>query len=131
MSLQEVIERSEIGFPEDLNLEQAETLLGYIAQNLPADISYHGSYHGNFSRGSYSKSKDGSFSIGGMISKIMGDSLAFDSFESKVSDRDYTKISAIRFIKIPGYELGEYRPEAVELWDDVRKTVVQWFMFRK
>ena len=123
MSIEEAIERGTIKFPFAISLEKTEQLLQYVAKNLPADIHYKASYHGQFS---HEECQDGSVSLSGTINHLEPSS-SFDSFESILSQQDYTMISGIRFIMIPGYDLDEYRQEAVELWDQVRTEVEKYF----
>ncbi len=121
MALETVLERSTIALPKPLNLKQAEDLLSYLAKNLPGRIKYKAHYYRDIEPGD-SPLQDESI---GMIATIASDNPLLDtgSFESIVCADDPTKIAAIRFSPIPGYDLSEHRPEVVQLWDDVRKLI--------
>ena len=122
MSLEDLFERSTIALPNPLDLKEAEGLLSYIAKNLPGRIAYTASYYRHsMSDGSV---QDGSVKLGGMV--IKESTFAVDSFESIHDRNDTTKIAAIKFSPIPGYELSEHRPENIQLWDDVREMIEKY-----
>ena len=127
MTLDDILEKSTIQFPEPLSLQEAQDLLQYIAENLPADIHYLASYHSVFRTKDHKATKeDGTVDITGDIKRLDKD-LAFDSFRMHPSDQDCTRMSALCFERIQGYELREYRPEVIRLWDDVRATIQKYF----
>ena len=129
MTIDEVLERSTILLPMPLSLERTEKLLVYIAEQLPANISYKlSSHHSIYPEEEKASKQLGTVSITGSI-KSLKDVLASDSFNCTHSekDRNTSRISLIKFSIIPGYELDEYRKEVTRLWDDVRKLVSEYF----
>ncbi|HIH17311.1 MAG TPA: hypothetical protein HA282_00080 [Nanoarchaeota archaeon] len=121
-NLDDLFERSTIALPRQLGLKEAEDLLSYLAMNLPGRISYTANYIRNsMPDGS---TQDGGVKLGGMI--VNDSTFAVDSFESIHDGIDTTKIAAIRFSPIPGYELSEHRPENIQLWDDVRALIEKY-----
>ena len=51
---------------------------------------------------------------------------AFDCFSSQTCEWDYTRISALRFTLVPGWDENEYRPEIRQLWADVRRIAQEY-----
>jgi hypothetical protein len=124
MTLEEVMERITIEFPEHIPLNQMIELLDYICDTMPAGVSYQVHYFAQ-KQGKEKRSR-GSGSIAGQIRH--NEKLAsFDCFETVQSDKDYTLVGGMRFAMIPDYELSEYRPEAIQLWDDIRERVDYYF----
>ena len=130
-SVDEVLTRTKIPFREPLSLEQTEQLMDYIARNLPANVNYHAGYFKKiypWSDGRIS-SDLGTVDLEGMI-RSKRELMGFDSFRSE-HGRNTSQIVAIQFITIPEYELYEYRPEVVRLWNDVGAMVSKFFDERK
>lgn len=123
------MQRLTIEFPGGLTLEQTKDLLGYVAKSMPANISYRDSRHGAF----FHDPETGALREEQGTVKICADIRAtnnpgtFDTCESINSERDSRFISGLRFFTIPGYEIQDYRPEAVKLWDNVREIVDDYF----
>jgi len=129
MTVDEVLEKSIIHLPMPLSLERTEKLLVYIAEQLPANLSYElSSHHSIYHEEGKSSKQLGTVSITGSI-KSLKDILASDSFQCTPSenDEDISRISQIKFSVVPGYELDEYRKEVTRLWDDVRQLVSEYF----
>ncbi len=126
---EDLTKRLTIEFPGVLTLEQTRDLFGYIARTMPANISYKDSRHGAF----FHDPKTGILSEEQGTVKISADIRAtntpgaFDTCESVNYDRDSKFIAGIRFFVIPDYEIEDYRPEAVRLWDNVRELVEDYF----
>jgi len=124
MTLENVFERSTIALPRPLSLDTAENLLSYLAKNLPARINY------TASRIMYAmpdgSKQEGTASIGGMIART--EPFAVDQFESIPYREDTSKIEAIRFPPIPGYDLSEHDAGTVQLWDDVRGLITKAYL---
>ncbi len=127
MTIDEVIEETTINFKHDLNLDETESLFLFIAEKLPANISYHTGYFRDYR---YEEdgvtTSNGTVEISGMISRIR-EPYSFDSFTGVHSEMDTSKFSSFHFSRIPGYEISEYRPVVRQLWDDVREIVEDYF----
>ena len=132
MSIDEIVEKTTIELPMPLSLKGAEKLLYYLAEELPANVSYHISHHKSIYRpfresGRKILKQDGTVEINANINNLEKP-FAFDGFQFTSSGmEDTSKLSVIRFNLVPGWELPEYRPEVRELWDQVREKVRQYF----
>jgi len=130
MSIEEIIALSTIGLPRDLTLKEAEKLFIYIAKKLPGDVRYNASYFKSLIHSREPENEgllidDGTAQIVGTISRSK-EPYAFDSFSTTHSEKDTSKLSAISFQRVPGWELPEYH-RVRPLWDDVRDIVTQYF----
>jgi len=126
-SLDDMLEKSTIRFPEPLTINETRKLLGYIAKTLPANINYHTSQHFSiYAENKRVADEPGTPSVTGTI-RSLKETFAADSFSSKPSDEDITRISSLRFSPMPGYELSEHRPEVVKLWKDVKTLAEAYF----
>ena len=128
MTIDELLEASTIEFLESLTLEEMGKLLDYITKNLPADI---------YTKTEYNENRDhdqdmptlGTVKIVGTIKNV--NNYSFDSFMTTYNFlEDTSKISAMQFQTIPGYELEEHREEVRQLWNDVRAQVNNYFAQR-
>lgn len=132
MSIEEIVEKTRIELPMPLSLKGAEKLLYYLAEELPANVSYQISHHKSIYRpfresGRKILKQDGTIVISGSISNLEKP-FAFDFFQFRASDKgDTSKLSVIRFNLVPDWELSDYRPEVIKLWDDVKEKVRQYF----
>ncbi len=134
MSIDEIAKLTTIKLPEPLELKEAEELINYIAKNMPANISYsvleHTQlYHERETKGI--SSQKGSISINGHIADLL-EAGAFDTFYSESSFfDDIPKLTAIKFMQVPGWEIEDYRPENRRIWASVRTAVVKYFSEKK
>jgi len=126
-SLDDMLKKSTIRFPEPLAVNETRKLLGYIAKTLPANINYHTAQHFSiYAENKRVVSEPGTLSVTGTI-RSLKESMAFDSFSSVPSDEDIARISSLRFSLIPGYELSEHDAEVVKLWKDVKTLAEAYF----
>lgn len=128
MAEQDLIERAIVNFPRAVDFKEMKGLLKYISHRLPANIHYVTSTHTDLAPSA--KADNGSFKIGGTIRQA-DDPISADSFETVSRDRDYRKVSGIRFSVIPGYEEAEYNPEVLKLWENTRSLVDIYFKCRR
>ena len=134
-SVDEVCERSTVKFEPPITLEQAESLLGYVCMMLPAVIHYDPVRHFRLSppggdtptqyQDRPAKIRRG-VSLSGDI-KHEGGKYEFASFVCQRDHGDHNMISSLNFTTGPGQRIGEYRPETLQLWDDVKRLVAQYF----
>lgn len=129
MAVEELIEKTKIGFPRPIGLKQTEEMLCYISSHLPANVSQKVEYHKRFD---YDPEKDGSLENNGTLKVIasihkMSEPFEYDTFVSYPYDKDTSFISGVKFEIVPGWNLSEYRPEVRELWDDVRNCINHYF----
>ena len=130
MTIDNLLAESTINFSVSLTLEETEELLDYIAENLPGETHTRSDYHAiRYTENEKIARDRGTVSIGGMIRDARNSS--FDAFSSINNSDDSSRISAIRFQTIPGYELEEHRPEVRQLWEDVRKQINDYFALRR
>ena len=137
MTLEEVMEKSRIEFPKAISLKEAEDLLNYLAENLPADIKYHLGQNKSILHGNdeHISQYQGSVNITANIAclkirqfLIVSDSCELKSHFQDINQfQDTSKFSEMQFQVIPGYNLAEHRPEIVQLWTEVRTVVTEYF----
>lgn len=129
MSVDELTKKTTIEFPRPIGREHAEKMLCYISSHLPGDVNGKVEYFINYRCDS--KKKDSLEEKGTLTLFVNVNNSkkipSFDTFVSSPWKEDSSLISKIEFQKIPGFELSEYRPEVIELWDDVRKVVNKYF----
>ena len=104
-------------------------MLCYLSNHLPADVSGKIEYFINYLYDSKIKSSlenKGTLKVSANIRNFEV-SMAFDSFESISYDKDSSFISGIKFNRVPAWEIEDYRTEIMELWDDVRKSIENYF----
>lgn len=132
ISLEEISDLVRINFPRDLNLEESEDLLKYLAEELRADVDYNISYHKSVNhRDKGVKISDGALKITGQID-LLDNSEKFDYFTIRNSDfiPETHKVGMLEFSRVPGWDINDYREEVRELWGDVRKAVGIYFESR-
>ena len=134
--LTNLTKRTLVEFPQALNLKETESLMRYVAKELPANISYRASYFMNFYHNPIAGERQrevkleedlGTISIVGTI-RSLTNPMAFDSFEGANPNSQSEKIQALRFFMVPGWDFKDYRPEVVKLWEDVRAIIGNYFL---
>ena len=128
MTIDEVISEVEIQFPTLLSRGEAEELLRYIAVKLPGRVHYRTHYSRSIDPNDCSElqTEGRALKINGDISRV-GSPMAFDTFYIEPSEEDTSKLRMMKFQLVPGWELGEYRPEIKQLWEDTRGLVDAYF----
>ena len=128
MSIEEVIKKINIPFPKPQSLEQVEELLRYITMNLPATIRCHFQYNTYFSKGKDSKLLEDNGSVNIIASIVDTEkTMAIGTLESRPYSQDSSYISALAFQMVPGWDISDYRPEVLNLWDEVRGLTKKHF----
>ena len=129
MTIDEIMDETTISFKKDLTLEETEDLLKYVADNLPANISFHAGYFR-----SYRRDEDMTFTyVSDEIVEITGNirqtnkTFSFDVFSGNHPNDDTSGFSSLYFARVPGWEISDYRPEIRQLWKDVRGVVNNYF----
>lgn len=139
-SVDEVCERSTVKFEPPITLEQAESLLGYVCVKLPAVIhpkvvrDFRLSPPGGDTPAQYQdrpvKIRKG-VSLSGDI-KHLGGKYESAGFSCDTAEDDPNRIVSLSFSTTPGCERTvDYRPETVQLWDDVKRLAAQYFEERR
>jgi len=127
--IEDLVKRATINFPGPLNLGQTEDLLEYIAREMPGKVYLQEEVHKTFSFepkvGNLVKDQ-GTIGISATIINSCNP-VSFDSCESVNYDRDSGFISGLRFFMVPGFDIPDYRPERMTLWDKVRDLVEDYF----
>jgi len=133
-------ERLTLKLPRLIDRAEMEAVLEYVAKRLPADINYTVSYFADFrhdasNKGIYKRKLSrtlGTLTIAGTIRSLLRDNpMAFDTFQTQPAEREDGKVKAIAFMQVPGWDAKDYRKEVVQLWDDVRQEVANYFKERK
>lgn len=128
-TLDEVTERSTVEFPKLINLREAEDLLKYIARNSKVDIHYNKStnvrllpakHEDMMMRKAYCDNINGTIYS---LERLMTN----EDFVMKPNSSDDYEFKDLKFFNTPGWELSEYRKEAVQLWDDVKRVALEYF----
>ncbi|MEK6934858.1 MAG: hypothetical protein AABW46_03195 [Nanoarchaeota archaeon] len=130
MVTDELIKRNVINLPRKLSLSEAEGLVEYIVRELPGEIRYHSSYHKTlFQKDGRLSIRDGAVDLTVHLKATISSHKrvgAFDTFQFLHSQSDSSRLDAIMFQLVPGWDLQEYRQEIIELWDDVRRLTEQY-----
>lgn len=131
--LTELLKRTYIRFPFDLTLEQSKGLMKYITIQLRGLITYeflHSIKIGQQFGYSVSSNEERMSNEKGVIT-LSAPPFIFNNFCFRHSKRDSTRLSGIEFQITPNreieYENLKIRPEIMQLWDDARKSVEDWF----
>jgi hypothetical protein len=123
--------RANIEFLRPIGLEETQELIDYVCRNLPERVNYHASYHMSAGQSFQDKneffSQRGTVYLVGMISR--GDGSAFDGFNCIISreQEDTSRFGRFSFQTIPGNDESDHDPQALVLWDDVRRLIGQYF----
>jgi hypothetical protein len=121
MSIDKKIKKTTIDFPRPIDFENSKKLLCYIADNLPADVSWNIEYSGSFTHDTDVKGlveDKGELRVNALIQSLR----TFDTLTSKPFDKGTSLISALE-----SSGQIEYNSEVRKFWDDVRKCVEKYF----
>ncbi len=132
MSIEELVERSEIKFYVPLNKEEAEDLFDYIGKELPGEVSYTVAESKRIGymfeevnqNHEFPWKETNGLSISGKIFSRKGGASSFDTTTTLETP---TLIHGISFQTILGYKVEKHAPKEVQLWDDVRNAVEAYF----
>jgi len=133
MSIDEIMEKTVIKLPEELSLSESEKLLAYIAGQLPGDVNYQTTYFRSILHSVHTDSTPEKMSTHEGTSSIVGTFVShktpgvYGSFRFGSSREGTSKLDAIRFELVPGWDLHDYSTEVIRLWDDVREKTMQYF----
>jgi len=130
MSIDQIIEETTIKLPKPLSLEETEKLMEYLAKQLPGDVNYNISANKSIIHGAEDEGLlkfDGTVGVKANIKSHSSGAYEHFSCEPDEFARDTSRISVIKFMTVPGWELFEYRKEVVGLWREVRNLVTQYF----
>jgi hypothetical protein len=111
-----------VKFPRAVDVGEVEKMLGYLATNLPANISITVKQQKTVQQGE--RLETTSCEIGGTISQIGS---AYDSFACNPSKKDLARFDSFRFQPILDFNLNDYNEENVALWADTRNKVDEYF----
>ncbi|MFH1310849.1 MAG: hypothetical protein ABIH65_00395 [Nanoarchaeota archaeon] len=129
MTIEEVVKRTTIEFPQKISFSQVEDLIKHIAKELPANIHYDFLSHTDvgYSFGTEELVKNTLKSpVTGRIIKVK-EPLIFGSFSFINSKQDIFSSSSMQFHLGHDWELEKYSPKVRKLWDDVKKIVDEYF----
>ncbi len=120
--------RSNIEFPDRLSVEDTEELFFYIAKFLPGDVRYTLTREVIIRHEGEDNIEEeyGTPKITANITSKNGNTFEFGDLES-ILDDDGVMISGFKFSLIPGYDIRDYEPSKIKLWDNVRKLVNKYF----
>ncbi|GEM_PF-3399407 len=138
MSLEDVLAKSEIIFPRSLELDDMKELLEHY--NTEGRLAVFYQLTSKYDLGypllpigvenPLDLREESVSSLNGRITDP-NSPFAYDSFETEIltlDDEDSTRVfKKLKFGLIPGYELSEYRPEVIALWDKTRILTSEYF----
>ncbi len=125
----QTLEKAVIKFPWNLTIHQLEGLTNYIARKLRCLINYDFLYSrkAGYEYSSVGFLKEESVSdMTGRIS-LSAPPFTFDRFKFISKAQDLSRISSIQLGIYPEFEPPDYKPEVVQLWDETRKAVSDYF----
>ena len=133
MTIDDVVAKATINFPSPLSEEQMRALLGYLWKNGNLEVNYKleiGERTGNRfdTLVPHDQAVVTSLGVSGTIFDTQ--THAFDTFngEQIIAPRDDKPyIANLKFFIVPGWDLQEYRPEVLRLWDRTRTLTEQYF----
>lgn len=145
MSLEELTQRATITFPILATVEDVELLFCYLRQGAGLITEY--SVDTRKQTGNefeepreYDIPAVRSYQLDGKITAppstvagaILGTSESWD-FRCPTQEADDEKIyfSELKFFTTPGWSLGDYRQNTLQLWDQVRELTGKYFELRK
>ena len=113
-TLSDIIKKATIEFPWSLDFGQIADLFEYVENTLPGKVDYRTvpGIKKQQIRGKIFHSFEPSASYG---------------FELKYSRKDKSKLSTLQFLLPKDFANAYYRPEVVQLWEDVKKAVEKYF----
>ncbi len=125
--IEKIIQKATIKFPEAIDTEQAKQLLVHLAKT--GGYSFGISVEQSMGIGKRDETpaviEKGTAAIKGMATNGDGGFSAF-SLQRETSD-DITQFSYWQFSITPGWGFSDYQPEELELWDDIRKRVNDFY----
>jgi hypothetical protein len=125
--IEQIIKEATINLPMPLNREEAEKMMQYLAQEIPASVNTKVEYFKNFLNDKGKVEVDeGTLKINGQINARTRP-FAFDYFSSEPDFHQTEFIDKIIFNLTPGWDLQDYRTEVRELWKRTRTVVEEYF----
>lgn len=132
MAIDDVLEKATIEFPRKLDLRNAENLLKSIAKDLHGNVRYTISEQKNIGyhiiESQDFQEKTINIQVNGSIDTK---NFVLGPFKLRTAENNYSSFSGINFQITPGWDIEDYRPEVIKLWDDVRKVVTNYFKKNK
>ena len=131
-----VLERATINFPRNLDIGELTKLFAFVHEKGNLEIKYNLILERTWFYDHESKvskygerPKDVSGNINTIILNTTGSTpFTAESFSCNRNYNDDGKIySNLSFNTIPGYDIEEHKKETVELWDNVKKIVEEYF----
>ena len=125
MSLDKLIEKSKIIFPEPLSTNEVKDFFEYLAKEF-IEVNYRIETRGNISKNGLTKSFNQEYisEIGGRMTNLSNKTkYASSEFSCTLmysEDSDQNNITELNFSFIPGYRLEEHRAEEIKLWEKVK-----------
>ena len=129
LSLEEILNKATIKFPWDLTIEQSIGLMRYIEKKLPIFIRYdflHSVKIGRQFGYDVRLNEEKASAQDGTIS-LSNPPFTNAQFQFKPLEKDISKLEAIQFPLPKDFENTEYNPEVVQLWENVKKAVDDYF----
>lgn len=150
MSLEEITKRATIAFPILATAEEVERLFGYLRQEAGVITNYSLEVHKQVGN-EFEEPKEHDVAIakdyrlnGSVLSvpslgindtprSITGGISARWDFHcpTEIARDHKSYFSGMKFFTTPGWSLGDYRQETLQLWDQVRELTQKYFELRK
>lgn len=134
MSLDDLMKRSVVEFPRPLPHEEVSGFFRQISEDVLPDVTDSLSYcfqqHYEITNCDVDGERHDEKAEYLRQVRVSGDFFrmpALVNFRLVHTDDDHPSFDALQFNTIPGYELDEYSPDEVQLWDDVRESIKKYF----
>jgi hypothetical protein len=137
-SIEEILNRATITFPNPLSFANTEKLLHSISEGIQGEVYYSLDYPKSFV---YNENeKKSKVDVKGVnIGKIVIKDTKNNAYEvanltpsHNPLDEKFIKYSSMRFDIVPGWKLSDYKEKGIlKLWDDVREIVSYYFQHKE
>ena len=129
MTVKEVIcisdEQTRIDFPRGLGLHEAENLVVHLERDLPVFVDYTAYYS---RKGESLEENKGNIGMTGTIISKKDNSISSRFYLDSQKNRRF-ELSGLKFIRTYD-KISDYKPEVLQLWNDVRKSIDDFFKYK-
>ena len=125
--LQEVLEKTNIEFPRDVDFEEVKEILGYIVDTIKRNSRVNTTFSGHL--GISQEERECYVSeVSGLISYLKGEQMGLSGFSLVRSERNlFRNFSGLRFEPPVGYDLDEIDKTELRLYDLTRDCLREYF----
>ncbi|OGJ12895.1 hypothetical protein A3K62_01300 [Candidatus Pacearchaeota archaeon RBG_16_35_8] len=123
-----VLDKATISFPWSLTLGQLRLLTDHVAETVKGSIHYDLSYaiRAGYETGVVGFRREDNIDFDGKVT-LPNPPYLFDRFNFIYKHKDPAKIYGMQFQAKPGKPNSNYNPDVVQLWQDVRTAIENFF----